>query len=350
MKFSPEIPAPLLPAAQHVATAALRLHWILSGRAVIGRGYKKVTEAWQQTEERVRFAAWQARQAGPQLDHAAADALLTRYRNICGGRAETANSQIAGRLLAHVAFHFKGSRVKFARETVDGLKRLPFEDVRIVVDTNTHATADFIATDERTTLSIHDDLAHPFDLTWVHRTPLRQALPAFDYFMYIEDDILIPPSTAQAWAASLEIVKPAGYLPGFLRVETDRRGRLVSSDFLRPSSRRDVIEIAGRPFLKAAYPYTAFWLYDRATMERFVDSPVYTEGFTESDIRASAATGFSYRKVGSRYEAQVVLPLTDKLCIDPACYVFHMPANYGRLLVPHPAGLGTLPVESLVAG
>ena len=145
---------------------------------------------------------------------------------------------IQGRLLARIAFHFKLSRLRYLMEVIAQLRRLPFSEIVIVVDTNSPQTAEYIRQADDATpddVVVHN-LTHPFLLTWAHRAPMRSAVSEFDYFMYTEDDILITPTSVRLWHRNLPSLTKQGYLPGFLKVELNRRGALVSTDFLRRAS------------------------------------------------------------------------------------------------------------------
>jgi hypothetical protein len=259
---------------------------------------------------------------------------------------------IHGRLLARIAFHFKLSRLKYLMEVIAQLQRLPFSEIVVVVDTNSPQTAEYIrrVNDVTPDAVVVHKLTHPFLLTWAHRAPMRSAVSEFDYFMYTEDDILITPTSVRLWHRNLPSLTKQGYLPGFLRVELNRRGALVSTDFLRKASSAEIIDVDGRPYLVAPFPYQAFWLYDRMTMEAFVASDTFENGhlpLTQSDVRASAAVGYTFRQTGETYTSKHLLPLTASGQVDPRCFVFHLPCNYGRRIIALPINAGTFPVDAL---
>jgi hypothetical protein len=267
-------------------------------------------------------------------------------------RSETV---IRGRLLVRVAFHFHPTRVAYLREVLEQAHRLPFENITVAVDTNTTRTAELLrrircgAADE---IAVHDQLSDPYRLTWAHRQKMADRVDDFDFFMYSEDDMLVPSDSIPLWHERLPALAAEGYLPGFLRVERNRNGRLVSTDFTRPATKDEVVSIAGKPYLNTPFPYQALWLYDKQTMQDFIASEVFEHGhppFNEEGwTRESAAIGFGFRADGEEYVNKTVLPLLDNLTIDPRCFVFHMPSNYALLVPPHIGGLGTMFVEDLI--
>jgi len=68
-------------------------------------------------------------------------------------------------------------------------------------------------------------------LTWACREDFRNRLEDFDLFIYAEDDVLISPAAIAGWIACREKLRRDGSIPGFLRVELDRKERLVTFDF-----------------------------------------------------------------------------------------------------------------------
>jgi hypothetical protein len=274
----------------------------------------------------------------------------TEYSSETDGR--TVDFIIHGRLLARIAFHLKLSRLRYLVEVIAQLRGLPFSEIVIVVDTDSPQTAEYIRQGDHAMpdeVVVHN-LTHPFLLTWAHRAPMRSAVSEFDYFMYTEDDILITPTSVRLWHRTLPSLTKHGYLPGFLRVELNRRGALVSTDFLRKASSTEIIDLDGQPYLVAPFPYQAFWLYDRTTMEAFVASGAFDDGhpsLAQHDTRARAAFGYTFRQTGETYTSKHLLPLTASGQVDPRCFVFHLPCNYGRRIIPHPTNAGIFPVDAL---
>ena len=92
------------------------------------------------------------------------------------------------------------------------------------------------------------------------------------------------------------------------------------------------------------------WIYDKETMRRFISSDTFENGYPKDANKPleNAALGFTYEHVCGTYRSRHLLPLTSSMKVDPRCYIYHMPSNYGRLIVPHPANLGTLSVDHLI--
>ena len=80
-------------------------------------------------------------------------------------------------------------------------------------------------------------LEHPYLLPWRQSRILRDWLPTArksdDYYVYIEDDIVLNSNNIDYYIKSLESLRPHGLIPGFLRYE-NRDGRRNSVDLTEP--------------------------------------------------------------------------------------------------------------------
>jgi hypothetical protein len=340
--------------AQQFSKFLKRLHGKLSTLPV-SKFYLGVLSRVQTVNDLVSYWIWKFIGIRPRLNNDSASLLIAKYQRRYS--AETVDPEadfiIRGRLLVRIAFHLKLSRLKYLVEVIAQLRRLPFSEIVIVVDTNSPHTAEYIRRANHATpddIVVAHNLAHPFLLTWAHRAPMRSAVTEFDYFMYTEDDILITPASIRLWHQNLPSLTKHGYLPGFLRVELNRSGELVCTDFARKASRAEIIEFDGNRYLHASFPYQAFWLYDRTTMEAFVASDTFENGHppvTQHDVRAGAAFGYTFRQTGETYTSKHLLPLTVSGQVDPRCFAFHLPCNFGRPVIPTLLDFGTIPVDAL---
>ena len=324
----------LLPSLAKVSD---RVRWRLARTPIAAVYAALLTEA--------SYLTWRATRSRPRLNR---DSVL----QFVSAPTTADDGVIPGRLLARVPFHFRRSRLKYLVEVIEQLRLLPFKEVVIALDTNWPHAGDvirkFCAVDE---IEAHTDLESPLRLAWTHRKAMKAAFADFDYFLYIEDDMLLTPAAIRIWHERLPSLVKHGYLPGFLQVEENRKGELVASDFAQPDAHDAVRFIDGNPYLHSKFPYQAMWLYNKETMRVFLESDVFENGYPQ-DVQKpleNAALGYTFqqRDDGER-SSRHLLPLTPSLKVDPRCYVYHMPSNYGRRITPHPAGLGTLPVDSLI--
>jgi hypothetical protein len=295
------------------------------------------------------LVAWHAFAPRPRLDTRAAARELERL----GIAPPDDGAPAPIRAVAHVAFHFVPSRLPYLREVVESLAALPLARLDIVVDTNSARGAEHIVKlPQVSAVEVWDSLEDPLKLTWVHRKSMAEKVGDYDLFLYLEDDILIPPATMLGWLEEAARLGPHGFVPGLVRVEHDRQGRLVLSDFEHPLDAARIVTFERRRYLANPFPYQACWLCDAGQMQSFVASPSYPAGVEGRGlgVRERVAVGAIYDDIPEGFPSRALVPLTDDLRIAPEALIFHMPSNYGRRLVPHSAGLGTVRLANWLSG
>lgn len=263
-----------------------------------------------------------------------------------------------GSVHVRIVFHYAPQRLKYLIETIDAVKRWPFDEIDIWIDTNTpKLEKELKHLPAPCRISVWDDLDHPFKLTWMHRGEMRKRLEDFSAFAYIEDDIIVPPQTIRRWLIETPRLAPHGLLPGLVRVEHTREGGLVMTDHREPVSKSLIMEFDDRPYLSTPFPYQACWIYNAEQMRELNARPGYLSGTIEDpdlfkrdgppEIRERVALGLLYVSIPDGFQSRSVVPLTDDLQISPDALVFHSPSNYGTRKPPHPAGLGTRAIENI---
>lgn len=255
-------------------------------------------------------------------------------------------SQRQGSLLAHIPFHYVPQRWQYLERVLAALGEYKLERVVAVVDSN---TSDVCALVEGLSLpghidvrvDVHENLAHPFGLTWAHRKNMARSLESFDTFMYLEDDIHVPWKTFEAWLRRQDVVGRRGYIQGFLRVESDVAGRAVSTDWRRPLRRPRVIQIGEARYVRPEAFYQACWVYARSVMQRFVATDAWVRGFHRwssvtrghrnlgdaNYAREFSAFGMACATPG---RPRVLLPVDAHGQIARDAWVWHLPNNYAQ--------------------
>ena len=230
----------------------------------------------------------------------------------------------------------------------------------------------------------------PFNLVSVHRSWMRAALNfgpmgagfspyaqyhnlteettdqlvgwEYNYFMYVEDDILIPEAAFLHYLNRYRILWKNGWIYTFVRTEVNASAPniLVSTDMTEPMQDPSIFDDGnGNMFVQLVRPYHAFWILDREQIVWAIndESNIWLEGSKIFGARERYAIGFIMKlltvlqddgKVTHRWinrGATPVIPvpsdilLDDKLksagvesprfyMVDPACFVKHLPSNY----------------------
>jgi len=114
---------------------------------------------------------------------------------------------------------------------------------------------------------------HPFTLTSRHRKPIEENIDNYDWFMYSEDDGLIPIETIeQQVKLSEKIYRKYNHDLGMIRVVFDNDNNNYYDDIIEPSSKDSIIDTE---FGQLVYPtngYAACWFYPKLIMKDFIKS------------------------------------------------------------------------------
>lgn len=136
-----------------------------------------------------------------------------------------------------------------------------FSVVDVFVDVNAeHRFVDVIKACGPVHIEVHTTLAHPFTLTYKHRDRISKHIDEYDWFLYTEDDMTVPPA---AMVAHMDMCKrtPRPCSVGFARIVKDTRGVLFFSDVRRPVKRCPAV--GKHPCLvECDNAYSAVWMHD----------------------------------------------------------------------------------------
>ncbi|MBL4585297.1 MAG: hypothetical protein JKX83_11865 [Pseudomonadales bacterium] len=255
-------------------------------------------------------------------------------------------------LLVHIAFHFVRDRIQYLTQVLNATYQYPFRHIEIVIDTNTDELdlASLPKASEHITirLEIHREMDHPFLLTWQHRPQMLAQLDQHDYFMYIEDDIVVSSNGIKRWHEDSIDLYFQGYIRGFIRTEITRDGTRVSTDQYRKTRLKNIRSINGKPYYLPQNPYQGFWIYSKEQMGDFINSSCWKDGNCDWSIRERASAGMTWitpapRKNNSNSHG-FVIPLNNQLKLDENVLVDHAPNNYA---LDEDSKFGVIPVKHL---
>ncbi len=255
-------------------------------------------------------------------------------------------------LLVHITFYYHVDREKYLLKVLENFNDYQLNQIHIVIDTNIREKTEKILEKNTNTnnhtieIHAHENLDHPYNLTWSHREDMLKQIENYDIFLYLEDDILIPWENFQYWLEENQAIVEYGYLRGFLRVENSEDNTLYSVDFTEITIDPEIIEIAGKNYFQPQYPYHACWLYDRQQMRQFINLPAWQDGnYQLWGIRERAAAGMIWSAVDGKNH-RIVLPLLSNSTIEPRALNYHLSNNYyNNLDSPH----GKIPLNQLLS-
>ena len=145
---------------------------------------------------------------------------------------------------------------------------------------------------------------HPFYLTTVHRKQIEDCVEDYDWFLYTEDDNLVPFETIKQMVTSMEpIYEKSGYLIGPTRMVFDENKNVFYSDIQRSSRREDVIKLFDGDdgmgscyIIKPTNTYSGCWMYPKNIMKEFIGSLEWKIPNQKHMIREKMAWGFKKDK------------------------------------------------------
>lgn len=239
------------------------------------------------------------------------------------------------KLTVHIAFFYIHERMKYVDQIISNMNTYEFQtDVFIHTNNSQLMVSNFNKNYNGIIQIISHDLSecHPFFLTWKCRELMSTQKDKYDYFMYLEDDILVPLSAIKYWLKYHPKCESQNYNLGFLRIETDSDKVEYITDLQKNKRFTLTTDLEGEMcVVNNINPYCAFWIYNKDTFIKFVNSPLYKyENMSEFGnnthmIREKSAIGLN--GLSTRYYSKTVIPIKNYK-VDPDCRVLHLPNNY----------------------
>ena len=250
-----------------------------------------------------------------------------------------------------IAAHYVPARIPFLAEVLRAIAEWDRPQVNVTLVTQDLAIADepeikeCAAALEARGFTLDFDqthgMAHPWHLTWWHKTALREwhagdGHPG-DLFMYIEDDIVVDKDNLAYFERFLGPCKGRGVMPGFLRFEKGTDGTRISPDYrgYQAVTEKHRMEIDGQAFVAPEFPYWAGFIVDRDLCSEYLASP--WSDLEEADTlpqshnhscRVQAAWALTYNNVPGGLPSRFVVPVDDDLAPLESCQVWHSANNY----------------------
>lgn len=219
-------------------------------------------------------------------------------------------------LLACIAFHYSENNLPYLTKVVDAFINEYDIPVKIIIDTNTH-NIDFMNTTEIQVV-VHDNLKHPFHLTWMHRQHIKYNINNYDNFMYLEHDMYLPFKNYLNYLDNFKILFPA-CIPSFIRIEELNHEKYIVD--VTHKQRFTEYYIEDKKFINLNEPYHAFWIMPQKEL---------LENINPNFVRVS-----TIREEAAYYPMQdlqkMALVEVENNNISNKCYSYHLTNNYVNL-------------------
>ena len=189
-----------------------------------------------------------------------------------------------------------------------------FHEIMVVVNMNMENTYDKKLLEDVAKMDLEEGVVvkidksipphHPFYLTTVHRKQIEECVEDYDWFLYTEDDNLVPFETMKQIVTSMEpIYEKTGYLIGPTRMVFDKDKNVFYSDIQKSSRREDVIKVFDGDdgygscyIIKPTNTYSGCWMYPKNIMKEFIVSLEWQIPNQKHMIREKMAWGFKKDK------------------------------------------------------
>ena len=169
----------------------------------------------------------------------------------------------------------------------------------------------------------------------------------FDTYMYVENDVLIPWSSVQAWAHDVEQLQARGFQRGFLRVGADRFGVLVCPDnapalgsddaaWRQPaidlSTYDKIVNVSDSHhvahFIQLRHSYWAGYILTSEQLQAYMQSNLWAVDVRWGPLE-DAACGNQFVNVPSGFDSNTVVPYNPHARqILSSAFVFHLSNKY----------------------
>ena len=244
------------------------------------------------------------------------------------------------KITKHISFYYILSRIKYINSIIDETNKY-----ELITDIYIHTNVDnldkrqlFTPYNNGTLNIIYHDLTniHPYYLTWKCRDLMKHQKKEYDIFMYIEDDILVPWNSIKYWFKYYKNLLNMNYNLGFLRIENFNNTEYCT-DLPKKKIKNNIILDKINYAINNINPYCAFWIYDKDTFNKFIDSkyydinniggcvPVSKKYKNGLQIRESSAFGLHCME--TPFFKNTLIPIINNKLIND-CKIYHLPNNY----------------------
>jgi hypothetical protein len=230
------------------------------------------------------------------------------------------------KLLICIAFHYNPDRIKYLTQIIDAFLNEYKIDLKLIVDTNVFPAKGFSDISQKAEVIVHENLAHPFHLTWLHRKHIKDNIDNYDCFAYFEDDMYLPFENFKNYLENFRLLWPK-YVPSFVRIEQKDRQDFISD--VPEKQPFNKVSIGGKEFNEFKFPfnYHAFWIMPQKELK---------ESMKNDFTRLSDGREFAAMYTGWEIGKTALVELEDGM-ISKKSYSYHLPNNYA-LAEGHPNG------------
>lgn len=233
-------------------------------------------------------------------------------------------------LLVCLAFHYNESRITYLKRVVDELTSYD-TSVDVIVDTNSieSLNLNFLKA-KNISVVVQSDLNHPYYLTACHRNHMIKKIEEYEWFAYMEDDMLLTKDNFFAYKEKFSELWP-NYVPGFVRIETyDNEGDRYTPDIMIPITNNMEVSVKGKRYVLMPfhYNYHAFWILSNSALKDSIKDIGENE-FLKIPSRAEVREELASFPIWT-LNKPCLLSVNDSGELDETCISYHLSNNYSH--------------------
>lgn len=217
------------------------------------------------------------------------------------------------KVLVTVAFHYNSNRVNQFKKVIDNYKSYGCE-VDVVVYTNDNSLEKINFNDIK--IIVCDNLSHPFHLTWKPREYISEKYKDYDWIIYQEDDILIPPYHFVHYINRFNELYNEKCMPSFVQIEELNNEKYIVN-FTKQIT-KEIITINNERYFSPIEPYNAFWILPKKVINDNI----------KNFVRLSDSREFAAHYPMSELKLKPLISLNSDDQIFVKCYAYHLTNNY----------------------
>ena len=218
------------------------------------------------------------------------------------------------KLLVNIAFHYNEENIIYLEKLLESFINEYEVPVNIIIDTNSDKIN--YLSNNNIKVVVHDNLVHPYHLTWMHRKHIKDNIDKYDIFMYAEHDMYVPYINYLNYLDNFKMLFPR-YVPSFIRIEKfDKKEYIV--DIIK---KQKLVKyyISDKKFTRLDNPYHAFWIMPKEELIKNM-----TSNFVRVDYSRELAASYLMWEL----KKPTMLELNDNNNISNKCYSYHLTNNY----------------------
>ena len=234
-----------------------------------------------------------------------------------------------------IAHYYNPDRLVYLNQVVYNFLSYDIK-VDIIINTNSKNLTSLCS--KNVAIYIPKNLPHPYFLTWLHRACMLDLINEYDYFLYTEDDLLLPFENFVEYLKNFELLFPK-YVPSFVRIEKID-GKNIVVDVQKKQNKNNIINYLNKQFISLDRPYHGFWIMPQKQLKETM-----TDNFIEvctTDMSREYAASYPMWTL-----KKTPLVMIENGQISPLCYSYHLPNTYSLKKEIHHK-FGRLEIENLI--